>query len=129
MYDLVNEAIKEATRKDDGEEGEHEHGEEQGEEAGEHQDGPDLTPYLGTYSEQPWSGETAVIRWKGGLGVMPLPTDNPLRAIARLKHEEGDVFRRIRSDDELGEAIVFERDAQGRVTGYRQHGQFSPRVR
>jgi hypothetical protein len=125
MYDLVNEAIKEATKKDEGEEGEHEHGEE----AGEGEDAPDLAPYLGTYSDQPWGGETAAIRWKGGLALMGLPTDNPLRAITRLKHEEGDVFRRVRSDDEPGEAIVFERDAEGRVTGYRQHGQLSPRVR
>jgi len=93
------------------------------------QEAPDLTPYLGTYSEQPWGGETAAVRWKGGLALLSLPTENPVEALARLKHVEGDVFRRIRSDDELGEEIVFERDASGRVTGYRQFGNLSPRVR
>jgi CubicO group peptidase (beta-lactamase class C family) len=90
---------------------------------------PDLAPYLGTYSEQPWGGESAAIRWKGGLALMSLPTDNPLRAITRVKWVEGDTFRRVRDDEELGEEIVFERDASGRVTGYRQFGNLSPRVR
>lgn len=61
--------------------------------------------------------------------MLSLPTDNPLRALTRIRHEEGDVLRRVRSNDELGEAIVFERDAEGRVTGYRQHGTLSPRLR
>jgi len=121
MYDLMSEAIKEATR---------ENGEGAEDEARDQEEAPpDLTPYLGAYSQQPWGGETAAIRWKGGLALMGLPTDTPVRAITRLKHVEGDVFRRIRSDDELGETIRFERDAQGRVTGFRQHGQFSVRVR
>ncbi|MGD8319066.1 MAG: serine hydrolase [Gemmatimonadota bacterium] len=90
---------------------------------------PDLEPYLGTYSQQPWGGETAAIRWKGGLALMSLPTDDPTEAITRLRWTEGDVFRRIRDDGELGEDIVFERDASGRVTGFRQFGNLSPRVR
>ncbi len=92
-------------------------------------DGPDLTPYLGTYSGQPWGGERAVIQWKGGMATIGLPTDNPLRSITRFKHIEGDTFRRIRSDDELGEALIFERDAAGDVTGFRVHGNLSPKVR
>ena len=91
--------------------------------------GPDLAAFLGTYSGQPWGGETAAIRWKGGLALMSLPSETPLRAITRLKHVEGDTFRRIRSDDDLGEAVVFERDGAGRVTGFRQHGNLSPRTR
>ncbi|HSG50423.1 MAG TPA: serine hydrolase domain-containing protein, partial [Longimicrobiales bacterium] len=39
--------------------------------------GPDLVPYLGTYSGQPWGSETAVVKWKGGLALLSLPTDNP----------------------------------------------------
>jgi CubicO group peptidase (beta-lactamase class C family) len=93
------------------------------------QETPDLTPYLGAYSEQPWGGETAAVRWKGGLALLSLPTENPVEALTRLKHVEGDVFRRIRSDEELGEEIVFERDASGSVTGFRQFGNLSPRVR
>ncbi len=89
----------------------------------------DLAPYLGTYSVQPWGGETAAVRWKGGLALLSLPTENPVGALTRLQHVEGDVFRRIRSDEAPGEEVVFERDAAGRVTGYRQFGNLSPRVR
>ena len=117
MYDLVAEAVRGAAKKDGAPS------------AAAPVAGPDLAPYLGTYSGQPWGGESAAIRWKGGLAVMSLPTGNPLQAITRLKHMEGDVFRRVRSDEELGEEIVFERDASGRVTGYRQFGNLSPRVR
>ena len=59
----------------------------------------------------------------------PRRPDNPLRAITRLKWVEGDTFRRVRDDEEPGEDIVFERDPSGRVTGYRQFGNLSPRVR
>jgi len=125
MYDLVAEAIRGASGK---------------EEAKAAADGaatsgasaPDLTPYLGAYSEQPWGGESAAIRWKGGLALMSLPTANPARAITRLKHVEGDTFRHVydgRPSDDLGEEIVFERDETGRVTGYRQFGNLSRRVR
>jgi CubicO group peptidase (beta-lactamase class C family) len=119
MYDLVAEAIRGTTDEDD----------EQDSSTGTGAEGPDLAPYLGTYSGQPWGGESAAVRWKGGLAILRLPADNPLQALTRLRHDEGDTFRRVRDDDELGEAVVFERDAQGRVTGYRQHGNLSPRVR
>ncbi len=93
---------------------------------------PDLEPYLGTYSEQPWGGESAAIRWKGGLALMSLPTTSPARAIMRLKHVEGDVFLHVfddRAADDPGEEIVFERDEAGRVSGYRQFGNLSRRIR
>lgn len=89
---------------------------------------PRLRDYVGTYSNQPWGGETAVVIWEGGLATMGLPTNQPRRALSKLRHIQGDTFRRIRSDEELGEEIVFERDASGAVTGYRQHGNLSPRV-
>jgi len=119
VYDLVAEAIAEAT----GDEGEETAKPQESAET------PDLDDFVGAYSQQPWGGETAVVRWKGGLAMLSLPTDNPVRALTRIRHEEGDVFRRVRADDELGEAIVFERGADGRVTGYRQHGNLSARMR
>ncbi len=91
----------------------------------------DLTPFLGTYSDQPWGSETAVVKWKGGLSFLGLPTENPARSVnnSRLRHDHDDVFYRVRSDGERGEDVVFERDATGAVTGYRVFGNFSPRVR
>lgn len=90
----------------------------------------DLTPYLGTYSGQPWGSETAVVKWKGSLSFLGLPTENPARSVnnGRLKHDSGDVFYRVRSDGERGEDVIFERDASGAVTGYRVHGNLSPRI-
>jgi CubicO group peptidase (beta-lactamase class C family) len=118
VYDLVAEAIRAAAKKGGPQTP-----------AADTASVPDLAPYVGSYSEQPWGGESAAIRWKGGLALMSLPTDNPLRAITRLKWVEGDTFRRVRDDEEPGEDIVFERDPAGRVTGYRQFGNLSPRVR
>ena len=98
-----------------------------GEQAG--QEAPDLSPYIGTYSGQPWGSETAVVRWKGGLATMGLPTTNPLRSLSRLEHDQGDVFYRVRSDGERGEDVIFHRDAAGQVTSYSVHGNHSPRIR
>jgi CubicO group peptidase (beta-lactamase class C family) len=130
MYDLVAEAIRDASKGDSANATA-----DAGASGGASADtasAPDLEPYLGTYSEQPWGGESAAIRWKGGLALMSLPTATPTRAIMRLKHVEGDVFRHVFDDrpaDDLGEEIVFERDQAGRVNGYRQFGNLSRRVR
>jgi CubicO group peptidase (beta-lactamase class C family) len=118
MYDLVADAIRGAAKGGGGESA-----------AADTVTVPDLEPYLGTYSQQPWGGETAAFRWKGGLAFMNLPTEDPSEAITRLRWMEGDLFRRIRDDGEVGEDIVFERDASGQVTGYRRFGNLSPRVR
>lgn len=120
MYDLVAPAVREAVE---------EREDEAAVAAAETAPGPDLEPYLGTYSEQPWGGETAAVRWKGGLALLGLPTDDPAARLTRLEHIEGDTFRRIRDDDDLGEEVVFERDASGRVVRMWQHGNWSPKVR
>lgn len=123
MYELVAEAIAAATAEDD---------------AGDAEDdvvtspedeGPELDPYIGTYEAQPWGGETAVVRWKGSLAVLPLPAENPRQRLTELRHDDGDVFLRVRDDGEPGETIVFERDADGDVIGFRRHGQLSRRIR
>ena len=43
------------------------------------------------------------------------PTDDPLDGLVKLKHIEGNRFRRIRDDDELGEEIVFELGSDGKI--------------
>jgi CubicO group peptidase (beta-lactamase class C family) len=91
--------------------------------------GLELSDYVGTYDAQPWGAETAVVRWRGSLALLGLPTDNPAQALRRLAHDEGDVFYRVRSDGDRGEDVIFERDDRGEVTGYRVHGQLSRRLR
>lgn len=84
-------------------------------------DSLNLQQYAGRYNSQPWSSETQVIPWYGKLAVVGFPANSPSEGITQLRHVKGDVFRRVRSDDTLGEEIVFEKDASGKVTGYVQH--------
>ena len=85
----------------------------------------DLKQYTGYYDAMPWSSEEYIGTWGGGLVIINLPSDNPARAMTFFKHIEGDTFRRIRDDQELGETLVFERDEDGMITQYRQHGNFT----
>ena len=90
---------------------------------------PDLEPYLGTYDAQPWGGETAAVRWKGGLALLSLPTSNPAEALQELRHIDGDTFRRVRDDGELGEAVTFLRDDAGEVEAFQRHRNLSRKIR
>lgn len=107
-----------------------ERGEEADPGAGEPEEeaGPELDDYVGTYSYAPWGGEVAVVRWKGGLAMLPLPTDDPLEALNELRHVEGDRFRRLRDDEKLAEPIVFERGEAGLVVALRRHENAWPRI-
>lgn len=72
-----------------------------------------------------------MLPWKDGLGMLYLPTDDPmddLDELRRVEPEEGTVFRRVRDDGELGETVVFEEDEAGRVVAFVQHSNRYPRV-
>ncbi len=90
-------------------------------------DGINLDDYSGTYNAQPWSSETVVLPWYGGLAVMDLPTNNPA-SFTLLEHVEGDTFRRKRDDGALGEKVVFERDQNGKVVKMWQHQNYSMKL-
>jgi CubicO group peptidase (beta-lactamase class C family) len=85
----------------------------------------DLEKYTGLYS-RPLGTESAVLTWEGQLAVVGLPTSNPLGGMTKLKHMEGDSFRRVLSGGELGEEYLFEESADGTMT-YWVHN--NPRVR
>ncbi|MFN8669631.1 MAG: serine hydrolase domain-containing protein [Gemmatimonadaceae bacterium] len=72
-----------------------------------------LDPYIGTY----WSfgGEMEVIRWKGGLATMYVPSDEPVKGITRWKKVGVDTFQEIRKDGEDGETMRFDRGGDGKV--------------
>ncbi len=88
----------------------------------------DLEDYTGFYSEQPWSSEVYVSPWKGKIALLNLPSDNPGGNLTLFKHIEGDTFRRIRDNGELGETLTFERNEQGEVYRMERHGNYSPRI-
>ena len=82
--------------------------------------------YEGIY-ESTW-GETAILRWDDSIVALGLPSGDPLDAMTALRHVEGDTFRRVREDGELGEAYVFYRE-DGVVDRMSVHGNFSRKVR
>jgi CubicO group peptidase (beta-lactamase class C family) len=88
---------------------------------------PTLRLYTGTYGTW-WGGEIAVLLWKDGLAYLNLPIDDPLDGLTRLKQVGEHTFRRVRSDDELGEEIVFELDGEGKVIRFKRNSNYYPRV-
>lgn len=94
-------------------------------------DQPDdsLEKYTGAYSLAPWGGEIAVLVREGELVTLSLPTDDPLKAITKLKRIDGHTFRRVRSDDELGEEVVFQANDAGEIISLRQHSNYRGKIR
>ena len=89
----------------------------------------DPAEYAGTYNGQPYTAEKQVLSWYGHLAVIDLPSDNPLEEMVLLQHVSGDVFRRIRRDDALGEEIRFDRDDKtGKVTRMWRHSNYAVKV-
>ena len=88
----------------------------------------DLTEYTGFYDKGPWSGEEYIGTWNGNLVVLNLPSDKPAESLTRFRPVGGDTFRRIREDGELGETLVFERNAEGKITRYQQQGNYTRRI-
>ena len=93
------------------------------------ENGP-LDDFTGSYDMSPWDGEQMIIRWKDGLAVISLPTENPMNSLTRLKHIKGDRFHTIRHDDgEPGHEVHFLRDENGTVTRMRAHSMDLPRLK
>ena len=88
----------------------------------------DLSPYVGYYNPKPWSSEEYIGTWNGDLVVLSLPADKPAEAMTKFRHIEGDTFRRVREDGELGETLTFERNATGTITRYIQHGNYTLKI-
>jgi CubicO group peptidase (beta-lactamase class C family) len=89
----------------------------------------ELSDYTGLYNAQPWESEKKVISWYGNLAILNLPTENPLEDMTLLQHIKGDVFRRIRRDEGLGEEVTFERDSKtGKVTKMWHHSNYATKL-
>ena len=89
---------------------------------------PALAPYLGSYDNFPWSGETIFVSWGGELAAIDLPTMDPMKGLVRYRRSGTHEFRRIRKDGSLGETITFEVGPNGRATSYRVHSNVWPRL-
>lgn len=87
-----------------------------------------LEEYVGYYNSMPWSGENYMSIWNGKLVMLELPSEKPAEDMTFYKYIEGDTFRRIRDDDELGETLIFERDKNGKITKFISHGYYSEKI-
>ena len=87
---------------------------------------PDLEKFVGRY-EMPIGRESMVVIWEGELATMGIPTDSP--NLSKLRRVEGNVFRRVRPDGELGAKVIFEVGPDGKVTRMIQSSQYSNRIR
>ena len=68
-------------------------------------------------------------RAKDELAMVYFPTDDPLEGLVKLRHIEGNQFKRIRDDEELGEEIVFEVGRDGQVIRVHRHSNYWTKVR
>lgn len=83
--------------------------------------------FVGAYDLHPWGGETYIGPWNDELLIITFPTNNP-HQFERIQHADGDHFRRIRENDELGEVVRFERNRSGRVTRFWQHSNYQNKI-
>ena len=89
---------------------------------------PSLDRYVGIY-DTIW-GQSAIVRWEDGLAELGLRTRDPLKALTKLKQVGVHTFRRIRDDDqELGETFTFDVADDGKVRRFKQHSNWSVKVR
>ncbi|NOR14733.1 MAG: serine hydrolase, partial [Candidatus Aminicenantes bacterium] len=84
---------------------------------------PILERFVGRY-DRPLGGETHVFIQEGQLVLMSLPSNNPSDSLAKLKHIKDNIFRRVREDKELAEAVIFELDKEGNVTRLIRNSQY-----
>jgi CubicO group peptidase (beta-lactamase class C family) len=88
----------------------------------------DLKQYTGYYSSLPWWSEIYIAKWGDQLVGLSLPSDDPTDAMTFFKHIEGDTFKRVRDNGELGEAVVFERDQDGNIIRFKRHGNYVHKI-
>ena len=88
---------------------------------------PALARYVGRYDD--WTfGEVHVLAWDGSLALVPLPTDDPVKVLVKLKPSGEHRFRRIRDDGELGEEIRFEVGPDGVPVRLWRHSYYATRA-
>jgi CubicO group peptidase (beta-lactamase class C family) len=89
----------------------------------------DFTKYVGRYVRGLGASETAVVHWRGSIAMLNLPTDNPRQSLTVLRHVEGDTFRQVQRDGELGRRVIFDTDDAGSVVRLRNPTNYATRVR
>ncbi|MEM1412173.1 MAG: serine hydrolase [Pseudomonadota bacterium] len=86
----------------------------------------DFAAYTGVYRTI-W-GETLIVPWNDGLAMLELESASPADDMETLRHVDGNVFRRVRSDGSLGETVTFELDDTGIARRFQRHSIFQERL-
>ena len=73
-----------------------------------------LEQYIGTYASG-FGGEVAVFPWEDGLGMIGLPSTDPMAGLVKWKKAGAHTFRRMRKDETLAETLVFEMPPDGKA--------------
>jgi CubicO group peptidase (beta-lactamase class C family) len=81
-----------------------------------------LADYEGAYYVPNYDNDTYIGVNEDGLFVLPIFGSDQIGNIETWVHDKKDTFRRKRDDDSLAETIIFERNADGKITGVVQHG-------
>jgi CubicO group peptidase (beta-lactamase class C family) len=85
-----------------------------------------FSAYAGVYRSI-W-GETLIVPWNEGLAMLELETRSPAESMETLRHVEGHVFRRERSDGSLGETVIFEPGEDGVSRRFLRHSIYQERL-
>ena len=91
----------------------------------------DYDDYVGRYVRGMGDSETAVVRWRGGIATLGLPTDDPRASLTELQHVSDDTFRQVVEEGEPEGPevkVIFDRDAQGRIIRIRNPTNYSTRA-
>ena len=87
-----------------------------------------LNDYSGYYNMNPWNSLMYVSTWGNDLVMLQLPENSPKYGMQFLKHIKGDTFRFIKKNGELGDEIVFQKDAKGKVFRFFEGGNYKNKV-
>ncbi|MDG1996849.1 MAG: serine hydrolase [Emcibacteraceae bacterium] len=84
----------------------------------------DHSEFRGIYDNQPWGDESYIMQWGDHLISFYLNTSNPMTAMTKFRHLEGDQFIRLRSDGGDADILTFLRDSKGNITGYKDQSDY-----
>jgi CubicO group peptidase (beta-lactamase class C family) len=73
-------------------------------------------------------GSYVIPKANGEIEIISLYSDNPAKWASTYRHVEGDLFRRVRKEGDLGETLLFEKDDKGRVISLLTHGYRYTRI-
>ena len=113
MFDFVNAAVTKVYGADEG---------TKSESANEVASGDvDLSEYEGHYAVTNYDWDSYIGLGDGELFSIALYGDNVVSNMQTFVHDKGDIFYRKRDDGSRGEPVIFERNADGKVSAVVQH--------